>query len=118
MERSRVPERWDPAPTKEATVGTEKFNYIKPAVAHGDKVVLQYALGGDPVTGKVRADAAHGNTNENIKPAGLFSTAPYRPEGVHARPPDRVKRCLADNDTCNGWATTTGYCSGHRKLAG
>lgn len=101
-------------------MGTEKFNYIKPSVAHGDNVALQYAVAGDPVSGKLRSDAAHSDTNSNIQPAGLFSTAPYRPPGtvVSERAKGRDKKCLGGEDTCNAWATRTGYCSGHSRSMG
>jgi hypothetical protein len=104
-------------------MGTEKFNYIQPSVANGEAVALQHTIAGDPVGG--RANAPQGNTNDGvIALAGLFSTAPYLPEGLGQSQPKQRKagrenRCIANNDTCNGWATkATGYCSGHRKLAG
>lgn len=98
-------------------MGTEQFNYIRPSVAHGEDVVLQHAVRGDPVTGKLRSDAAHSDTNSDIQPAGLFSTAPYRPEGINGqtRAKNREGKCLGKDDTCNGWATKTGYCAGHSK---
>lgn len=100
-------------------MGTEQFNYIRPAVAHGENVALQYAVKGDPVTGKLRQAAAT-DLSGNIQPAGLFSTAPYRPEGINAetRAKGRDRKCKANDDTCNGWATTTGYCSGHSRSMG
>jgi len=90
-------------------------------VAHGDNVQLQYAVQGDPVSGKMRSNAS---SKDNIKAAGLFSTAPYVPpkkketaEGLTVltgpRPKERMNRCLANEDSCNGTATRTGYCYGH-----
>jgi len=104
-------------------MGTEKFNYIKPAVAHGDNVQLQYAVQGDPVSGKMRSNAS---TNENVKAAGLFSTAPYKPpkaktvdEGLTVltgpRPMERMNKCLGNADECGAWATATGYCWAHTR---
>jgi|SRR5262245_54042075 len=101
-------------------MGTESFNYIRPALAHGENVALQYSLAGEQVSAKVRPDAAHGD-NENVQPAGLFSTAPYLPDGKHppkARPAGRDKKCRANDDTCNGWAGPGGYCAGHTKSMG
>ncbi len=101
-------------------MGTESFNYIRPALAHGENVALQHAVAGDQVTAKMRPDAAHG-TNENVKPAGLFSTAPYLPDGKPPPKPraaGREHKCLANDDTCNGWKTKTGYCWGHSKSMG
>ena len=98
-------------------MGTEQFNYIQPSVANGEAVALQHTLGGDPVGGK--ANAAQGNTNDTVAPAGLFSTAPYLPDGKHPpkkRRDGRNKKCLANDDTCNGWAGPSGYCPPHAKV--
>jgi len=100
-------------------MGTEKFNYIQPSGANGEAVVLQHAVAGDPVGG--RANAPQGNTNEGstIAQAGLFSTAPYLPDGKHPpkqRRQGRAKKCLANEDTCNGWAGPSGYCPPHAKV--
>jgi hypothetical protein len=99
-------------------MGTEKFNYIQPSVANGDAVVLQHAMTGDLVGGK--ANSPQGNTNDGstIAPAGLFSTAPYLPDGKHppkARLQGREKKCKALDDTCMGWANASGYCPPHAK---
>lgn len=93
-------------------MGTESFNHIKPALAHGENVKLQHEVAGDLVTAKVRASNAF--TNGDIQPAGLFSTAPYKPDEPK-RAAGREKKCKAHNDTCNGWATSTGYCLPHSK---
>jgi hypothetical protein len=108
---------------KDGGMGTEKFNYVQPSVANGETVQLQYTVAGDPVSDKVRSNAPQGSTNgDTIALAGLWSTAPYLPDGLgqpqpKQRPRDRLNRCVANDDTCNGWATKTGYCSGHRRLA-
>ena len=109
-------------------MATEKFNFIKPAVAHGDNIKLQSQAFGDKVDSKLRSEA----TGPNVQPAGLLSTAPYKP-------PTKNKQADADGDglmkdetgrftkycpgldgkPCNGWATKkTGYCAGHSKKLG
>lgn len=99
-------------------MGTEKFNYIQPSVANGDAVALQHTLVGDPVGGRANAPQGNSNDGSTIAPAGLFSSAPYLPDGKHppkARAKGRDKKCKAHNDTCNGWAGPTGYCPPHAK---
>lgn len=86
---------------------TENFNYIQPAVAHGKNVALQSQAWGDPVDGKVRAEAP----GDSVQLAGLFSTAPY------VEPTDKTRkgRCHANGDTCLGFATKRwpGLCAAH-----
>jgi hypothetical protein len=106
-------------------MGIEHFNFIKPAVAHGDTVKLQAHAFGDQVDAKVRAEAP-GST---IQPAGLFSTAPYRGPNAPKVADDGLakdatgkftKLCPGPNgEGCNGWATKrTGYCTGHSRSMG
>jgi hypothetical protein len=105
-------------------MGTEKFNYVKPSVAHGQHIQLQSQAWGDPVTEKSRAEAAG---TSNIRPAGLFSTAPYK--GPKEATPSELakdetgkftKLCPGPNDEgCNAYATKkTGYCVGHSRKLG
>jgi hypothetical protein len=104
-------------------MGTEKFNYIKPSVAHGENVQLQSQAWGDPVTGKSRAEAAG---QSDIRPAGLFSTAPYRgpsndkSELAKDETGRFTKLCPGpENEGCNAYATKkTGYCVGHSRKLG
>lgn len=103
----------------------EKFNYIKPSVAHGKGVVLQSQAFGDKVGDKMRSEA----TGPNVQPAGLLSTAPYKGPTEKKAPDDGLvkdetgrftKYCPGlDGKPCNGWATKkTGYCAGHSKKLG
>lgn len=79
-------------------MGTEDFTHIKPVVGSGgDNIKLVSQAWGDPVsdTGLV------GNGGGNIQPAGLFSTAPYRPPAKSGFIPveERIK-CVGKDGTC------------------
>ena len=59
-------------------MGTERFTKITPQVGEGDGRIQPVAQAwGDPVTGKGRVNSP--GQSDTIKPAGLFSTAPYQP---------------------------------------
>ena len=97
-------------------------------VGHGDNVSLAHAAFGDLIQG-----AGQINTlGENIEVAGRWlSTAPYRgpdapPVDERPAPPNpfgyrdtwRQGRCMANNDTCKGYATDASgkmWCSGHAR---
>ena len=80
--------------------------------SHGEGRSLQHALKGEPLA---KAGPAN-QRGENHAPAGLYNgNAPYKSSD---RPKDRAKHCKGHNDTCMGWATSTGYCRPHSlKLA-
>ena len=114
-------------------MGTENFSYVQPSEAYGPNVALQYSVAGEQVSNVMRSDAAQGNTGSTVAPAGLFSTAPYRPPGTQEvegvklaaidaidpdeePPPDpRYGKCIGKDDTCNAWATKkwAPYCNAH-----
>jgi hypothetical protein len=96
-------------------------------VGHGDGVALAHAAFGSKVEGGGAQDLRPG-----VELATKFSTAPYTgppvdeeaaatmPNPWGYRSPKRAKRCMANNDTCKGWATkASGYefCAPHAKLA-
>ena len=95
-------------------------------VGHGDGISLAHAAFGDKVEG-----AGQINTlGSNIEIAGRWlSTAPYRgpdaPPLDERRPPpnpfgyrdsSRYGKCMANDDTCKGYATEASgkrWCNGH-----
>jgi hypothetical protein len=83
-------------------------------VGHGAGVSLVHAVSGDKVGGGAQIDTG----NPNYGPATKWSTAPYRGPGVDKpvqykpepnpygyRDVGRAKKCMANDDTCNSWAT-------------
>jgi hypothetical protein len=82
---------------------------VVPAVGSGANVAVQSQAFGDPVEGSLAVEAV----GDHVQPAGLYSTAPYKPD-TH-RPKDRAGRCTANDDTCNGYATKRwpGLCAAH-----
>lgn len=117
-------------------MGIESFHYVRPALGNGEHVKPLSQAWGDPVTDQSRAGAS---LREGVAPAGLFSTAPYvdpgqqiKPGGVtlgkieaihdapdaEPDPPERQGRCMANDDTCKGWATHAywPYCNPHGRL--
>lgn len=85
--------RWSPVVPQ---VGTANPNVKPLAQAFGDRY-----------TGHVRPDAV----GENVAPAGLWSTAPYRAPAVH---------CAGNNGKCRATILVAGteYCVGHARGLG
>lgn len=84
-------------------------------------VVLQHEAWGDRVSGSWNLQNAS-MLGDDVKPAGLHSTAPYRPDDDPSRHPEykprakgREGKCMAKDDTCGAWATKTypDYCNIH-----
>jgi Fe-S cluster biogenesis protein NfuA len=90
-------------------VGTENFDHIKPVVeSGGGNVKLVGRAWGSVVTGTNLVGSGDG---DNIKPAGLFSTAPYvEPK----KPKSRLGMCRGKNDTCENTKKLryNGLCAG------
>jgi hypothetical protein len=83
---------------------------------HGPKVALAHAAFGDPVTGIMVTNAP--GSSERIRPAGVYSTAPYVPEGLTQMPPKerKVKQlCAFPDKPCRAYATQTTYCVFHNQ---
>jgi hypothetical protein len=64
--------------------------------------------------------------SERIQPAGVFSTAGYKPssksdlfaqldEEIDKAHQSVAKLCEFPDKPCRGFATSTGYCAGHNK---
>ena len=82
-------------------------------VGHGEGVALVHTAFGDHVEGQANVNTL----GPNIELATKWSTAPYRGDQTETptrstppnvwgyRSPDRAKRCMAHDDTCNAWAT-------------
>lgn len=70
-------------------------------------VVPLHAAFGEPVSSK---GVANSNV-PNVAPAGLWNG--YAEQTKPGRAKGRDKHCLANNDTCMGWATSTGFCRPH-----
>ena len=67
---------------------------------------------GDPVQG-IRGIAS----DDNIQPAGMFSTAPYRPPKRRAK--DSPGKVLCSTEGCKAWPMkATGHCTGHSRSLG
>lgn len=92
-------------------------------VGHGDNVSLQHAAFGDHVEG---AASQITDINKDYGRAIKWSTAPYRGNaevegGLKTTPYRDSKRqgkCMANDDTCNGWATIGSdkkWCAPHAK---
>lgn len=90
-------------------------------IARGDNVGLAVARGGTPL-----AAVEQNSFGDNIGPATVFTGAPHddyrkpvkpKPE-TEERPGSRLGRCYANDDTCRGWATITGFCAGHSRSMG
>lgn len=93
-------------------------------VGHGEGTSLQHKAFGS----KVEGAAAISNINPNYDIATKWSTAPYRgDDDVKEKPSanvfgyrdrSRQNKCMANGDTCNGWATEASgkkWCAGHAK---
>lgn len=78
-------------------------------VAHGEGRVLQHALKGEPLS-KVGAMNQH---IEGSAPAAHYNGYAAYKDPNAVEPPDRTKRCKANDDTCMGWATSSGFCRPH-----
>ena len=101
-------ETWKTRETGDAERGSRPL-----AVSHGENRVLQHTLHGEPLT----RGGPENQRGENHAPAAHYNGhAPYRDPHApkEAAPPDpRAKKCKANNNTCNGWATATGFCRPH-----
>ena len=76
-------------------------------------LVLQHQLAGEPVSGIGGVNHAHGD----IQPAGLHSTAPYKPPKRRKR--DNPDVVLCSYEECKAYPIrATGYCAGHSKKLG
>jgi hypothetical protein len=95
-----------------------------PAVGNGDHVKVQSQAFGDPVGGQLAVESI----GDHVQPASLYSTAPYKPDGLHAeelpkweRPRNKQRRgrCMANGDTCRGFSTNRwpGLCAAHGMAA-
>lgn len=97
-------ETWKTRETEATNKGTRALQS-----AHGENRVLQHARVGEPLA-KAGPENQRG---ENHAPAGQYNgNAPYV-DPKATKPVDRAKRCKANDDTCMGWATSTGYCRPH-----
>ena len=82
---------------------------------HGsaEGVALVHTLYGDPVQGGGGVTHAHGD----IQPAGLHSTAPYRPPKRRNR--DNPDKLLCSADGCKAYPIKSHpYCAGHARSLG
>jgi hypothetical protein len=88
-------------------VGTERFSPVIPAVgSDGDRVRLVSQAWGDRVSDHTRVNDP--GISDTVKPAGLFSTAPYRP------PSKAVEGCRGKDGTCRAPVVGgTKYCYFH-----
>jgi hypothetical protein len=76
-------------------------------------VALVHSIYGSPVQGIGGVTHAHGD----IQPAGLHSTAPYRPPKRRDR--DNPDKVLCSSEGCKAFPIkTTGYCAGHSRKLG
>ncbi len=76
-------------------------------------ITLAHALTGSPVSGVGGINHSEGN----VQPAGLHSTAPYKPPKRRKR--DNPERSLCSFDECKAYPMkSTGYCSGHSQNLG
>lgn len=90
-------------------MGTERFTPVHVA-NRGDGGDIQRVdqAWGDPVTGRARINSP--GASETIKPAGLFSTAPYRPP----EPKKKNYGCLGKDGACQARPVIgTDYCIFH-----
>jgi hypothetical protein len=80
--------------------------------ASAEGVALAHTIYGSPV-----ASPQGHERSSNIQPAGLHSTAPYKPPKRRAK--DSPKKTLCPADGCRAFPTkATGYCVGHSKQMG
>lgn len=92
---------------------TNDFSHIKPALANGTNVGLQYALRGEPVQATGRPESP----GENVKQAGLWSTAPYKDPKLALKP--GKKPCKGKGGQCRAFAIQDlGYCVFHARQLG
>lgn len=81
--------------------------------ASNPNAVLAHARVGAPVA----SPQGHERNDGRIKPAGLLSTAPYKPPKRRAK--DNPNKILCPVDDCKAFPTkATGYCVGHSKKMG
>jgi len=95
-------------------VGTERFTRVVPQLGGegNDNIQLVSQAWGDPVTGKARVNDP--GRSDTIKPAGLFSTAPYRPD-EDRKPHPGPNGCWGRGGDCKVRPVTgTKYCWFHR----
>ena len=90
-------------------MGTENFSRVQPRDGYGENIKPVQQAWGDPVTGIARVN--HPGDSDTIKPAGLFSTAPYRgPEAKKVGP----RGCVGKDGTCQvAVKHGTDYCIFH-----
>jgi hypothetical protein len=92
---------------------SKDFSHLKPALANGQSVSLQYALRGEPVHSQGRTESA----GDNIQSAALWSTAPYV-DPKKAKQPGK-KPCKGKKGTCQAFAIQDlGYCVFHARQLG
>ena len=94
-------------------MGTERFTPVYAANrGDGGKIQIVGQAWGDPVTGRARVNSP--GASETIKPAGLFSTAPYRPP-VPKEP--KTYGCVGKDGTCQARPMEgTNHCWFHREV--
>ena len=81
--------------------------------ASGEGVALVHTLYGSPVQGTRGIN----DSNPDVQPAGLHSTAPYKPP--KRREKDNPTKVLCPFDGCKAFPTKkTGYCIGHSRKLG
>lgn len=81
--------------------------------AAAEGVALAHSIYGSPVATPLGFERDGGD----IQPAGLHSTAPYKPP--KRREKDSPKKTLCPMDGCRAFPTkATGYCVGHSKQLG
>jgi hypothetical protein len=92
---------------------SKDFSHIKPALAHGDNVVLQHTLRGGPAQATMRAEAP----GDNIQQAGLWSTAPHKDPKATAKTSNQP--CKGKGGQCRAYAIRElGYCVFHARQFG
>lgn len=97
-------EHWNTVEAAERSDGRRAL-----AIAHGEGIALQHTLGGEPMFKNQPENASA----QNAGPAAQYNgNAPFKDPRA-PRQDGRAKKCKANGDTCNGWATSTGYCRPH-----
>lgn len=105
-------------------------NYTPDNSAAGG-IALAHTIRGEHISGNVAlVNSAKATGVDTIKQATGYSTAPYRPptekvpkvnKGGGSKPKNRLPKrqlCKANEHTCKGFATKTGYCVGHSRSMG
>ena len=88
-------------------------NYQRTQNSQNDGISLAHTISGENVQGVGGVQHASGD----IQPAGLHSTAPYRPPKRRAH--DKGEQLLCSAEDCKAYPMKTHpYCSGHARSLG